>query len=307
MASINSRGAGGLSAPSASANLYDTDQTVAVSNIATFSSHLVNETRGQFTNSDLKAPPSDPIGPAVSISGVASFGTLSGSPTARLNRMGEVADNLSYQAGAHAIRLGVDFLYNDDTITYPRSVRGSYSFSSLANFLSGTYNNSGFTQTFANATVAQTNPNTGFYVQDEWKATPNLTFNLGLRYDLQYLRTIATDTNNVSPRAGFAWTPFRSRKTVIRGGYGLYYDRVPLRALANAAAVREQHNGPRAAQPDQHQPFSHPGRRPGVSQHPQQPHAAARRSLQLQHHEPRHAERLLRAGQLRNRAATRRT
>ncbi len=52
-------------------------------------------------------------------------------------------DNLSYQAGAHAIRVGADFLYNDDTITYPRIDRGSYSFSSLANFLAGTYNNSG--------------------------------------------------------------------------------------------------------------------------------------------------------------------
>ncbi|HTP32997.1 MAG TPA: carboxypeptidase regulatory-like domain-containing protein [Candidatus Acidoferrales bacterium] len=231
---INSRGAGGLSAPTASANLDDTDQSVAVSNIATFSTHLVNETHGQFTNSDLKAPPSDPIGPAVSISGVASFGTLSGSPTGRLNRLGEIADNLSYQAGAHAIRVGTDFLYNDDTITFPRSARGSYAFSSLANFLSGTYNASGFTQTFANSVVAQTNPNVGFYAQDEWKAAPRLTLNLGVRYDLQYLRGIATDTNNVSPRAGFAWTPFRSGKTVIRGGYGLFYDRIPLRALANA-------------------------------------------------------------------------
>ncbi len=170
--SINSRGAGGLSAPSASANLDDTDQTVAVSNIATLSPHLVNETRGQFTNSNLQAPPSDPIGPAVSISGVASFGTFSGSPTARMNKLDEVADNLSYQAGAHAIRVGADFLYNDDTITFPRTYRGSYSFSSLANFLAGTYNSSGFTQTFANSVVAQTNPNVGFYAQDEWKVTP---------------------------------------------------------------------------------------------------------------------------------------
>ena len=234
VSAINSRGAGGLSAPTASANLDNTDQTVAISNIATLSPRLVNETRGQFTNSNLQAPPSDVIGPAVSISGVASFGTLSGSPTARLNRLGEVVDNLSYQSGAHAIRVGADFLYNDDTITFPRSYRGSYAFSSLANFLSGTYNTSGFTQTFANSVIAQTNPNAGIYVQDEWKATSRLTFNLGLRYDLQFLHTIATETDNLSPRGGFAWTPFASRNTVIRGSYGLFYDRIPLRALANA-------------------------------------------------------------------------
>src|SRR5262249_37683011 len=144
-------------------------------------------------------------GPAVSISGVASFGRLSGSPTARLNKTYQVVDNLSFQTGLHAIRIGTDLLYNDDTITYPRSIRGSYSFSSLANFLSGTYNNSGFTQTFNNSVIAQTNPNVGVYAQDEWKASRRLTFNLGVRYDLQLLKTIATDTNNVSPRAGFAW------------------------------------------------------------------------------------------------------
>ena len=231
---INSRGAGGLSGPTASANLDDTDQTVALGNIATLSPRLVNETRGQFTDSDLKAPPSDPIGPAVSISGVASFGTLSGSPTARTNKLAEGVDNLSYQAGPHAIRVGVDFLYNDDVITFPRSYRGSYSFSSLANFLSGTYSNSGFTQTFANSVVAQTNPNVGFYGQDEWRVSPRFTLNLGVRYDLEFLRSISTQTGNVSPRGGFAWTPFASRKTVIRGSYGLFYDRIPLRPLANA-------------------------------------------------------------------------
>jgi hypothetical protein len=232
--SANSRGAGGLSAASASAALDDTDQTVAASNVMTFSSRLVNETRVQFTRSNLKAPPSDPIGPAVSISGVASFGTLSGSPTARLNNLYEITDNLSYQIRSHAIRVGADFLSNSDTITFPRSIRGSYSFSSLANFLAATYNNSGFTQTFNKFVVSQTNPNVGFYAQDEWKPSSRLTFNLGLRYDLQFLESIATDTDNVSPRAGFAWSPFASRNTIVRGSFGLFYDRVPLRALANA-------------------------------------------------------------------------
>jgi hypothetical protein len=72
------------------------------------------------------------------------------------------------------------------------------------------------------------------YVQDEWKISPRLTINAGLRYDLQFLKTISTDSNNFSPRVGFALSPFASRRTVIRGSYGLFYDRVPLRALANA-------------------------------------------------------------------------
>ena len=71
-------------------------------------------------------------------------------------------------------------------------------------------------------------------MQDEWSATPSLTLNLGLRYDLQYLDTITRDSNNVSPRAGFAWTPLASRRLVVRGSAGLFFDRVPLRALANA-------------------------------------------------------------------------
>ena len=156
--SSNSRGAGALNAVSASAGLDNTDQTVAVSNIVTLSPRTVNETRGQFTHSNLRALPTDPVGPAVSISGVASFGTLSGSPTGRLNKLYEVVDNLSHQRGAHALRVGVGFLYNDSRITYPRSIRGSYSFSSLANFLNGTYNNSGFTQTFGNSVVFADEP-----------------------------------------------------------------------------------------------------------------------------------------------------
>jgi hypothetical protein len=232
--SDNSRGAGALSATSAAAGLDDIDQTIAAGNVLTLSPRTVNETRAQFTYSDLKALPNDPTGPAVRISGVASFGTLSTSPTGRSDKLYEVVDNLSHQAGAHALRAGVDFLGNDLTITFPRSIRGSYSFSSLPNFLMGRYDNSGFTQTFGNSVVTQTNPNVGMYAQDEWKLHPRFTLNLGLRYDLQFMKAINTDINNVSPRAGFSWTPFASQRTVVRGGFGLYYDRVPLRALANA-------------------------------------------------------------------------
>jgi Carboxypeptidase regulatory-like domain/TonB dependent receptor-like, beta-barrel len=232
--SRNSRGAGALNAPTASSGLDNIDQSIALSNTVTLSSRTVNETRVQFAYGDLKALPSDPIGPAVGIAGVASFGTLSGSPQGRLNKMVQVVNNLSHQAGAHALRAGIDFIHNDDKITFPRSIRGSYAFSSLANFLAGTYNASGFTQTFGDIVVTQKNPNLGLYVQDEWKMRPSLTVNAGMRYELQFLESFDTDSNNLSPRLGFAWTPTDSRRTVVRGSAGLFFDRVPLRALANA-------------------------------------------------------------------------
>ncbi|HEY6506468.1 MAG TPA: TonB-dependent receptor, partial [Vicinamibacterales bacterium] len=232
--SDNARGAGGLSTPSGSAGLDNRDQGVAVGNTMALSSRLVNETRGQFVHSDLVALPTDPVGPNVNIAGVATFGTFSSSPTGRLNKMYQVVDNLSYLAGAHALRAGVDFLYNHDEINFLRSVRGQYAFSSAANFLTGVYNNAGFTQTFGAVDVAQNNPNLGLYMQDEWKVTPSVTLNLGLRYDLQFLESINTDTNNVSPRLGLAWSPSADGRTVVRGGAGLFFDRIPLRAVANA-------------------------------------------------------------------------
>jgi hypothetical protein len=232
VAADNSRGAGALNAPTASAGLDNSDHALSFGNTWTISPNTVNETRAQVAYSDLKALPTDAIGPAVSIAGVASFGTLSTSPIRRLNKMYQVANTLTRQAGTHALRAGVDVIVNDATITYPRAFRGSYSFSSLANFLSGSY--SGFTQTFGDPVVSQSNPNVGFYAQDEWRAGSSLTLNLGIRYDLQFLESIHTDTNNLSPRFGFAWSPATTQNLIVRGSVGLFFDRVPLRPVANA-------------------------------------------------------------------------
>jgi hypothetical protein len=232
--SINARGVGGLAAVSFGTAVRDTNHTLAISNIATLSPRTFNETRGQFTYDNLNAPPNDELGPAVTISGVAQFGRFSSSPIARLNYLYEAVDNLVLQRGAHTIKTGIDLLYNNDTITFPQSLRGAYTFASLAAFQSGAYNTQGYTQSFGVPAVSQTNPNIGFYVQDEWKLSPSFTLNAGVRYDLQFLQTIHTDTNNISPRVGFAWSPFANSRTVVRGSYGLFYDRIPLRALANA-------------------------------------------------------------------------
>lgn len=230
----NARGAGALADVSYGTAVRDTNHTIAFNNIATLSPRTFNETRGQFTYDSLDAPPNTQNSPAVTISGVATFGRFSSSPTARLNYLYEIVDNLVLQRGPHTFKTGVDFLFNDDRITFPQSIAGSYTFPSLTAFLSSTTGYSSYAQNFGTPTVKQNNPNVGFYAQDEWRVNAALTLNLGVRYDLQFLRTIEADKNNVSPRIGFAWSPFSNRATVVRGSFGLFYDRVPLRALANA-------------------------------------------------------------------------
>jgi Carboxypeptidase regulatory-like domain len=69
--------------------------------------------------------------------------------------------------------------------------------------------------------------NFAFFLQDSWKIRRNFTLNFGARYELEMEPPeINTDTNNIAPRLGFAWTPGSSGKTVIRGGAGLYYAQV---------------------------------------------------------------------------------
>ncbi len=230
--SINARNVGGLNAVSRGTALNNRDQTITASNVTTISSRTINEIRAQYTHSRLGAPVNDTVGPAVNISGVASFGTATFSPTQRDLDTYEVVDSITTQRGAHSIKGGIGFLHNRVNITFPGALQGVYAFSSLANFLANRYTT--FQQAFGAPSQEQTNPNIGFFVQDEWKVNPNLTINAGLRYDAQFLPDpVTTDANNFAPRLGIAYAP-GDRKTVLRGNFGIYFDRIPLRATSNA-------------------------------------------------------------------------
>ena len=228
---VNARSVGGLNAVSRGTNLENQDHTFNAGNVSTVGARSVNEFRFQFRRSRLAAPVTDNIGPAVNISGVANFGTVTSSPTERDIDLFQISDSFSRSFGRHSLKGGVEYLYNRVNIAFPGAVQGVYTFTSLANFLSGSY--SQFQQAFGEPSQLQNNPNAGFFLADEWKPRPNLTFNFGLRYDLQFLpEPIRTDKNNVAPRFGFAYSPLE--KTIVRGSFGLYYDRLPLRATSNA-------------------------------------------------------------------------
>ncbi len=232
ISSINARNVGGLNDESRGAGLEDRDHTIALNHITILTPKTVNEARFQFTRSRLESPVNDEVGPAINISGVASFGTATFSPQARDIDLYELVDNISTQKGSHALKLGTDFLYNRLNIAFPGAFEGVYNFSSVDNLRLGRYIN--FQQAFGTPDQFQANPNVGLFVQDEWRARNDLTINAGLRYDLQDLPDpIETDRNNIAPRLGVAYAP-GNHKTVIRSSFGMYYDRIPLRATSNA-------------------------------------------------------------------------
>jgi hypothetical protein len=233
VASSNARSAGGLNDVSRGTSLENRDRTIAASNLRTTGANAILETRAQATRSRLSAPPNDLAGPAVTIAGIASFGTATNSPTARDIDLEQVVQNVMWLRGSHAVKGGLDLLRNRVRIDFPGALQGVYTFTSLANFQAGRY--SSFQQAFGEPATTQSNTNVGAFVQDEWRATPALTVNAGLRYDVQRLPSrIHTDSDNVSPRLGAAWDVRGNGRSVLRAAAGLYYAPIPLRAVSNA-------------------------------------------------------------------------
>ncbi len=77
-----------------------------------------------------------------------------------------------------------------------------------------------------------------FYLQDTWKATPSLTLNLGVRYELErQSENFPRDNDNMGPRAGFAWSPGKGQQFVVRGGYGLYYSMINANIVGTAVPL----------------------------------------------------------------------
>src|SRR5262249_47332997 len=142
--------------------------------------------------------------------------------------------------GRHTLKIGGDLLvrgiHGDNEVLFG----GRFTFGALSGSLlnpalpaSFTINalqayNLGLAQTyyqvFGTGIANANNPYYAPYIEDSWQVRPNLTLNAGLRYELD-VRTAAVHTSkkNFAPRVGFAWNPKTSRKTVVRGGYGIFY------------------------------------------------------------------------------------
>lgn len=129
---------------------------------------------------------------------------------------------LSWSKGRHLVRGGVSVPdWTWQTYQDLGNRQGTYQFASLGDFRAG--RPFAFTQQLGNGSVSFRQRTVGLFVQDNINVRPGLTVGLGLRYDRQnFLR----DNNNFAPRASVAWAPGKQRKTVLRAGFGIFYDRL---------------------------------------------------------------------------------
>jgi len=192
--------------------------------------------------------------PRYTISGLVNFGALNFFPNTRTFDVYQVNDVLTQVRGAHTLKGGADFRKINDSSLLSTNAYGLFTFASLDAFLNAQA--SSWTQVFGEQNRRFRTSLMGFFVQDDWKAYTNLTFNLGVRWEIQGPITEADgltsvldletpgdiasagsgplgtfhvgnpstrrNAHNVGPRVGFAWTP--RTDLVVRGGYGLFYD-----------------------------------------------------------------------------------
>ncbi len=224
-----------------------------------------------FTNKYLVNPQG--VAPQVTTNGGNAF--ITGQPYYAFRpalpdeRKWQIGDSASVQFGKNNVKFGVDVVHNYDinnTLGFSGySPNGTFTYATQLDYISdlAVGNSSAFTvakhgacgtvaapvgcyQTFRETVGPSTfdlaTVDYGIFLQDDWKITPRLALNLGVRYDYEsipdaYPNLIVSnfapsankisDKNNVAPRLGFAWDPFGLGKTTVRGGFGMYYGRIP--------------------------------------------------------------------------------
>jgi len=239
-------------------SLVQTD-TLSLSNTTILSNSLFNEIRGQYAK-DSEPGKANSTDPEAQINQntirVINIGRNTFSPRETTIKRNQIADTLTDVIGAHTVKAGFD-VNRDKILNYfPGNFFGSYVFNSLADFQNGVA--ASYLQAFAGpgTTGPITHPDMTEYagfLHDEWQVNPSLTINAGLRYDYQKIAQpsvknpdaqllaagldtskVPEDHNNLAPRLGFAWTPNAASRTVVRGGYGIFYGRTPAIMIGTA-------------------------------------------------------------------------
>lgn len=241
----------------------------------TFSAVMVNEIRAGFNRVLSGNVPSRQLNPAefginngitsavglpqINIAGGGlNFGGPSILPSGRGDTTVVIGDTLNWLRGNHSLKFGGEF--RQFLTNAFRQGTGSFNFPTVAAFLAGSANS--FSVILGNQSSSIGEKAISGFVQDNYRARPNLTFELGLRYDSNMTPTERFDRfivfdpktasllrvgthldeiyqqnyKNVQPRVGFAWDPFKDGRTSVRAAYALLVDQ-PMTSIAMPTAA----------------------------------------------------------------------
>ena len=237
------------------ANAFVRDYHASLGWSHAYGSNLLNEIHASFSRDDQYSTANalvDPNLPTVLL-GPAGGDSVAGS-NLQLGNAGfaggrtnealwQFSDHLSYLHGKHTFKFGTEFThthvtdlafggFDPDAQAQFGTFRGTYSFSSLANFALGIYDN--FFQSTGQPKFSFNVPYLGFYFHDSYQTHPRLTLDVGIREDFQVYPQpkgnpafpltgqFPNRYRRIAPRFGFAWQPFD--RTVVRGGFGIFYE-----------------------------------------------------------------------------------
>jgi hypothetical protein len=224
-------GIGQLSLPSFGYNSALTENTVQISDTQVIGGKAVNETRFEYQrNSNDRNALSN--GPAINVLDTFNNG---GNPLGISNLDSshyEVQNYTSISHGTHFTRFGGRLRATSESSTSTQNFNGQFVFGQSAAFKKGidaffAGQPSQFSLTVGTPGISNTYYDAGLYAEDDWKLRPNMTLSAGLRYETQ---NEIHDHNDWAPRIGFAWGVGGGKKnaapkTVIRTGFGIFYDR----------------------------------------------------------------------------------
>jgi hypothetical protein len=229
-------GVGGFALPSTGFDTTSTEHTLQISDSQVLGTKAVNETRFQYLRDNSQQ---NPLSSAPTINVIGAFTSGGSSAGVQVNHTDdyELQNYTSVAMGKHFLKFGGRLRVAHEDSLSGAGFNGSFTFPSLAAYSSATPNQ--FTLTASPSggipEVAVTVADAGLYIQDEWRVLPNVTISGGLRFETQ---NAIHDHGDWAPRLAAAWgidgKGKKAPKTVLRAGFGMFYDRFASDLVLNA-------------------------------------------------------------------------